>query len=271
MGYWDGENGSGTQYYNAGGTSAANWDKAANATLYAYFKKAEITSITLDKDVFESGETGYVTVTNHTIEPKPAGTVVVCWTLCYTNGTPVEGHNAIEENGTVKFAIDGLSAGTYKIVASLRLNDRNGEELDTAEATFVVAGSYTVTIKYTCDGQEIAGRTTIEGHPSRQTPVTAAEIGGYNFVKWELGDGISTTDALTGKTINITANYEGYLTATYEKLSNTVIVPTSSGRRPPIFMKNPARSPRLILSRLPFPMYNTVHSGAGGKTIRLGC
>lgn len=217
MGYWDEKNGSGTPYYDAAGKSVREWNQAKNTTLYAFFKKAEITSITLDKDVFESGETGYVTVTNHTIEPTPAGTVVVCWTLCYTNGTPVEGHNAIEENGTVKFAIDGLSAGTYKIVASLRLNDCTGEELDTAEATFVVAGSYTVTIKYTCDGQEIAGRTTIEGHPSRQTAVTAAVIGGYNFVKWELGDGISTEDALNSNPINITANYEGYLTATYEK------------------------------------------------------
>ena len=217
MGYWDAKNGAGNQYYKADGSSARTWDKIDNTTLYAYFKKAEITSVTLDKTLFESGETGYVTVTNHTIEPTPAGTVVVCWTLCYTNGTPVEGHNAIEDNGTVKFAIDGLSAGTYKIVASLRLNNCNGEELDTAEATFVVAGSYTVTIKYTCDGQEIAGRTTIEGHPSRQTEVTAAEIGGYNFVKWELGDGISTTAALNSNPINITANYEGYLTATYEK------------------------------------------------------
>ncbi len=218
MGYWDAKDGAGKQYYNAGGASARTWDKdIANPTLYAFFKKAEITSITLDKTIFESGETGFVTVTSHEIVPNPEGTVVVCWTLCYNNGTPVDGHDAIEENGTVKFAIDGLSEGTYKIVASLRLNDCNGEELDTAEATFVVAGSYTVTIKYTCDGQEIAGRTTIEGHPSRQTAVTAAEIGGYNFVEWELGDGISTTDALTEQTINITANYEGYLTATYEK------------------------------------------------------
>lgn len=227
MGYYVAEKGSGFQVVDATGNwvksahgytdASGNWEKASDITLYAYFKKAEITNITLDNNLFESGEAESVTVTSYTIEPTPAGTVVVCWTLCYTNGTPVEGHNAIEENGTVKFAIDGLSAGTYKIVASLRLNDCTGEELDTAEATFVVAGSYTVTIKYTCDGQEIAGRTTIEGHPSRETEVTAPEMGAYNFVKWELGDGIATTDALTDKTINITANYEGYLTATYEK------------------------------------------------------
>ena len=233
MGYYVAEKGSGFQVVDATGNwvksahgytdASGNWKKASDITLYAYFKKAEITSVTLDEDLFDSdeiendGETSFVTVTSHEIAPKPAGTVVVCWTLCYTNGTPVEGHNAIEENSTVKFAIDGLSAGTYKVVASLRLNDCNGEEIDTAEATFVVAGSYTVTIKYTCDGQEIAGRTTIEGHPSRQTAVTAPNIGGYNFVEWELGDGISTEDALTDETIDITANYEGYLTATYEK------------------------------------------------------
>ena len=227
MGYYVAENGSGFQVVDATGNwvksahgytdASGNWKKASDITLYAHFEKAQITAINLDKTLFESGEDGFVTVKSYEIAPTPAGTVVVCWTLCYTNGTPVEGHNAIEENGTVKFAIDGLSAGTYKIVASLRLNDCTGEELDRAEATFVVAGSYTVTIKYTCDGQEIAGRTTIEGHPSRQTAVTAPNIGGYNFVEWELGDGISTEDALTDETIDITANYEGYLTATYEK------------------------------------------------------
>ena len=227
MGYYVAENGSGFQVVDATGNwvksahgytdASGNWKKASDITLYAYFKKAEITSITLDKTLFESGETGYVTVTNHTIEPTPAGTVVVCWTLCYNNGTPVEGHEAIEEDGTVKFAIDGLSTGTYKVKASLRLNDCNGEELDTAEATFVVAGSYTVTIKYTCDGQEIAGRKTQEGYPSTPTEATAPEIGGYNFVAWVLGDGIYTTDELTSKTIKYTANYDGYLTATYEK------------------------------------------------------
>ena len=34
-GYYDGENGTGTQYYNADGTSARTWDKTDNATLYA--------------------------------------------------------------------------------------------------------------------------------------------------------------------------------------------------------------------------------------------
>ena len=226
MGYYVAENGSGFQVVDATGNwvksahgytdDSGNWKKASNITLYAHFEKAQV-SITLDKEIFESGTTEYV-VASHTIAPTPAGTTKVCWELCYSNGSPVAGHDPIEDGDEIKFPLEGLSAGSYKVVATLYLgNECGGEELSKAEATFVVAGSYTVTIKYTCDGQEIAGRTTIEGHPSRQTAVTAAEIGGYNFVEWVLGDGISTTNELTSETINITASYEGYLTATYEK------------------------------------------------------
>lgn len=226
MGYYVAEKGSGFQVVDATGNwvksahgytdDSGNWKKASDITLYAHFEKAQV-SITLDKEIFESGTTEYV-VASHTIAPTPAGTTKVCWGLCYSNGSPVAGHEPIEDGDKIKFPLEGLSAGSYKVVATLYLgNECGGEELSKAEATFVVAGSYTVTIKYTCDGQEIAGRTTIKGHPSRQTEVTAAVIGGYNFVKWELGDGISTTDALTDQTIYITANYEGYLTATYEK------------------------------------------------------
>ena len=227
MGYYVAEKGDGFQVVDATGNwvksahgytdASGNWKKASDITLYAHFEKAQV-SITLDKEIFESGTTEYV-VASHTIAPTPAGTTKVCWDLCYSNGNPVAGHEPIEDGDEIKFPLEGLSAGSYKVVATLYLgNECGGEELSKAEATFVVAGSYTVTIKYTCDGQEIAGRTTIEGHPSRETEVTAPEIGGYNFVKWELGDGISTKDVLlTGKIIHITANYEGYLTATYEK------------------------------------------------------
>lgn len=227
MGYYVAKNGSGFQVVDATGNwvksahgytdASGNWKKASDITLYAYFKKAEITSITLDNTVLESGEGVYVTVTDYTIEPTPEGTTVVCWQLCYANGTPVNGHEPITEGNTVKFSVSGLTAGTYKIVGTLCLNNCNGEVLDTEEATFVIGGSYTVTIKYTCDGEEIAARTTQEGYPTKTTAATAPEIGGYNFVKWELGDGIYSESDLTNQTINYTATYGGYLTATYEK------------------------------------------------------
>lgn len=38
QGYYTGQNGAGTKYYNANGSSAKNWDKASATTLYAYWK-----------------------------------------------------------------------------------------------------------------------------------------------------------------------------------------------------------------------------------------
>ena len=213
MGYWDDKD---TQYYNADGTSARTWDKDDNTTLYAHFEKAQIATLTLDNTLFGSGATGYVT-TSHTISPVPAGTVVVCWTLCYSNGNPVTGHDPIAKGNEVQFAIDGLRAGSYKVVAELHLNDCDGELLDTKEVGFVIAGNYTVTIQYTCGGETIKAPEKKEGNPTTTTPATAPEIGGYNFVKWVLGDGITTGDALTSTTINYKATYDSYLTATYEK------------------------------------------------------
>ena len=226
MGYYVAKNGSGFQVVDATGNWVANahgytdtdgkWKNANNTILYAHFQKAQIATLTLDNTLFGSGATGYVT-TSHTISPVPAGTVVVCWTLCYNNGTPVVGHDPIAQGNEVKFAIDGLRAGTYKVVAELHLNDCNGELLDTKEVSFVVAGSYTVTIQYTCGGETINASIKQSGNPTTTTPATAPEIGGYNFVKWVLGDGITTEDDLTSKTINYKAAYDGYLTATYEK------------------------------------------------------
>ncbi len=48
-GYYDGQNGSGTQYYNANGTSANIWNKTCSATLYAKWTEDWIT-ITFDSN-----------------------------------------------------------------------------------------------------------------------------------------------------------------------------------------------------------------------------
>ena len=52
------------------------------------------------------------------------------------------------------------------------------------------------------------------------TPVSVPEITGYDFVNWQLGDGVATTDALTANPINITtkADETDYtITANYEE------------------------------------------------------
>ena len=226
MGYWDKKDGQGTQYYNADGTSAHTWDKTENATLYAYFKMAEITTITLNKNTFEPVDAngiGFVTATP-SIEPKPTGTTRICWRLLYNNGTPVEGHNASTEGceqNQVKFSIAGLSSGNYKIEAVLRTGNNcgSGTELSTKTVNFTIASTYTITVKYTCDGKEIMAASKLYASISSPTKTKAPTIPGYTFSKWVAGDGVTITGAQNGEKteeeIEFTAIYDGYLTAQY--------------------------------------------------------
>lgn len=219
MGYFDGEKGEGTQYYNADGTSAHAWDKAESATLYAHFAKAEITQITLDKYTFEpveAGGTGFVTATP-TIEPTPTNAVVLCWRLLYNNGNEVPGRSAQEVSGNiVQFSIAGLAAGTYKIEAELRTgsNCGSGDVLSTKTVNFTIASNYTITVKYTCDGKEIMAASKVPARVSEETEITAPDITGYTFSSWEAGDGV-TIKSTNGNSVKITAIYDGYLTAKY--------------------------------------------------------
>ncbi len=66
-GFWDGEGGSGTQYYNADGTSKINWDKntTSNTTLYAKWTAHQYT-ITLDLEG-GSGTTSVTATYNSTL------------------------------------------------------------------------------------------------------------------------------------------------------------------------------------------------------------
>ena len=219
MGYFDQKDGKGTQYYNSIGTSANMWDKAEDATLYAYFAKAKITTINLDKTTFEpveAGSTGFVIATP-IVEPKPTGTTTICWRLLYSNGSEVEGRTATQVEGNkIKFSIAGLSSGNYKIEAVLRTGNNcgSGTELSTKTVNFTIASTYTITVKYTCDGKEIMAPTKIPAHVTEETEITAPDITGYTFSSWEAGDGV-TIKSTNGNSVKITAFYDGYLTAKY--------------------------------------------------------
>ena len=221
MGYFDQKDGKGTQYYNANGTSEYTWDKTEDATLYAYFQPAKITNITLDKEVFEpvtSGE-AYVTATP-TIDPEDIEGVAICWRLLYSNGDEVTEHKAIDAgDNKVKFSIVGLATGTYTIEATLHATAcGNGEPLSTLTKNFIIASEYTVTVKYTCDNQEIKASTTAPAHATEPTTLEASDIFGYTFSAWEAGDGVEIkTTSGDGKTITYTATYNGTITAKYTK------------------------------------------------------
>ena len=245
MGYWSAANGEGTQFTNASGVLLANitdysdesgnWKyDASDLTLYAYYKKAEITEITLNATAFEpveAGDEGYV-VANPTIAPTPVAPTMICWELLYDNDNPVpSGHDAsaYTEGDTkpnqVRFSIAGLAAGSYKVRATLHTGDGacgTGTTLSVQEASFTIASDFTVTILYKCGDATIKSSTTNPGKALEGTSITAPDIIGYTFSKWKAGDGV-TIDGADGNgekataTITYTANYNGSLTAIYTR------------------------------------------------------
>ena len=236
-GYYTEQLGEGTKVINADGTWIAsvagytdgskNWIHDGDVTLYAYYKKAEITELTLSSAIVAPN-------TNFTVTPTldPAsgvqGTIVVCYKVQYSNGTELPSQPAMSQVGNVVTITAPAASATYRIEAKLRLNDCSGTVLDTRVTTFQVAGSHEVTIRYQDnDGRTLAPSTSITARPLEWTSagaITPPTITGYTFARWDAGDGVSikngASDPVTTTTtasIQIKANYDGTLTAVYNK------------------------------------------------------
>lgn len=216
MGYWDGENGTGTKYYNANGTSAHVWDKTSAATLHAYFKKAEITGITFSPASAEPGQTVTATAT---ISPTPVAPTTVCWEVRYAaNDNPLSPQPTFTPEAGASVSFEAPGAGVYKFVATLRTGSScaAGDVLSTANENFTVTGSHSVTIRYK-HGDAVIKEEIIQNiHAIDPTQITAPSIVGYSFSSWTLGDGITkTSGTLTSPSIYVTAIYDGVITANY--------------------------------------------------------
>ena len=228
MGYFDQKDGKGTQYYDSIGASAHVWNKTENATLYAYFKAAEII-IGLKAASFEPNSATPVIATA-TLTPTPVGTTSICWELLYNDDTPVAEHDPqpTGEPNQVQFNINDLATGTYQIKATLREGAGcTGTIISHATQVFTITSDHTITIRYVDEnGQTIKASTTQSAHVSSLTEITALEIIGYTFKEWEAGDGVSIKGATDGKkntaTIEFNAYYDGYLKAIYTKNSNII-------------------------------------------------
>jgi|GEM_PF-2766242 len=237
MGYYSATDGEGTQFVQANGTwndvtsyiSGGKWIYDDDVTLYAYFKKAEITAITLNSSVLDpvdAGGTGWV-IANPTVEPTPVLPVKICWELLYDNDNPVPaGHEAQEYDeagkpNQVRFSIAGLAASRYKIKATLRTGSScdGGTELSTFTQTFTIASSFTVTILYQDDDHNnIAPGTTSPGKATDWTTISAPDIFGYTFAGWNLGEGITTEDPTDKQNdFRFKASYYGTIVAQYTK------------------------------------------------------
>lgn len=228
MGYYSAAGGSGTQYYDGTGASVTNWNVDDNVTLYAYYKKAEITVNLAAAVVAPWTEESPSSVTaTPTLNPRPEGDTKICWFLLQNNNNPVEPQPSFTpgEGNSVSFPAPTVS-GNYKVVATLRTGTScdGGTLLDADTAIFTVAGEHTVTILYKCGDDVIKASTTSPGKPLEGTSITAPDIIGYSFHHWVLGDGVSLASGTAGSagsagtaTISYTAIYDGHITAVYTK------------------------------------------------------
>ena len=237
MGYYSAEDGEGTIFMDGLGNWAGNnfpytdagkkWIYDGGITLYAYYKQAKITALTLSSGVVESGAT---VIATPVIDPSPAGNTKLCWKILRSNGnlltdegfTPLSG-NAVRFNAPT-------AGGTYKVACVLRtgLSCSGGTVLDSVVTDLVVASAHTVTIRYQdSEGRSLAAPVEMTGLPLKwSTAINPPSITGYNFTRWEAGDGIFiSTDGstkieegtTTTPTIYMKSQYDGTLTAVYSK------------------------------------------------------
>ncbi len=199
----------------------------SNVVLYAQFEKAQITALTLSSRVVESN--ALVTATP-VIDPSPAGNTKLCWKILRSNGNLLtdEGFSIVSGN-TVSFSAP-TAGGTYKVACVLRtgLSCSGGTVLDSVVTDLVVASAHTVTIRYQdSEGRSLAAPVEMTGLPLEwSTAINPPAITGYNFTRWEAGDGIfistnGSTKIEEGTTttpaIYMEAQYDGTLTAVYSK------------------------------------------------------
>lgn len=230
MGYYTDHNGAGTKLIDATGEWIAsvdgytdgskNWVHDGDVTLYAYYKKAEITELEINPSIAAVSAT--VTVVP-TLAPKPDGDTKLCWRLLRSNDNEITGvtFSPTTPANAVSFTAPNAS-GTYKVACILRTGTvcGEGEVLDSVVQSFVVAGEHTVNVHYQdASGRTLSASTEVTGSPLEWSgDIAAPTITGYRFIRWEAGDGITIQDGETNTNpTHIKAAYDGDLTAIYSK------------------------------------------------------
>ena len=233
-GYFTGQNGNGTKLINGDGTWIASvagytdgskkWIHDGDVTLYAYYKKATISAITLTPAATVAPSTT-VTATP-VISPTPTGPVIICWRLLHSNGNIMESQPTFTSTGVgnaVEFTAPAASS-TYKVACILRTGSvcGAGSVIDSTTVNLQTAGDHTVTIQYkdTFNNTLQASTSLVGINPLEwSSNIVAAEIFGYTFLRWVAADGVTikdcANDTCANETIKIKANYDGKLKAEY--------------------------------------------------------
>ncbi|MBR5676844.1 MAG: InlB B-repeat-containing protein [Paludibacteraceae bacterium] len=221
---------SGNWIANVSGYTDADgkWIRTSGVTLYAYYKQAEISALTITPAVI--APSGTVTATP-TISPVPGGAAEICWRLLHSNGNIMDSQPTFTSAGgnAVTFTAPETS-GTYLVAAILHTGTGcgNGTVLDSVTSGFQVAGDHNVTVQYKCGDVTIQASTTVTGRPLEWTEVVAHEIFGYTFSGWTAGDGVTIRDTTAARLTALQAEdptivavqrmkaiYDGTLTAIY--------------------------------------------------------
>ena len=219
-GYYSEENGEGTKYYNADGSSARTWNQAGDRTLYAYFASPKVSvSFSSATGAGSTVNASAAVTATATLTPSPEGTTIICWRFLYNNGNAYPGVTFSPTSGNTASFTAPSTPGTYKVATILRTGSTcgSGTVLDSATTNLYVASSHTVTIKYMCNGEEIKAPIAMTGEPLEWTSISAPSIVGYAFSEWVAGDGTELRYSANTNSNGFKAYYDGVLTAKYTK------------------------------------------------------
>lgn len=179
-GYYDGTNGSGTQYYKADGTSARTWNKASNATLYAKWTANKYT-VTLNNQSATTAGTTSVSATYGSAMPS----ITVPKKTGYTFGGYYTGTNG---SGTQYYTSSGASARSWDKTSATTLYAKwtantykvtfnaNGGTTPTASKNVTYDSTYGTLPTPTKDGHTFKGWYTSASGGTQITSSTKVSI-----------------------------------------------------------------------------------------------
>ena len=240
MGYYTETGGGGTKLINADGTWIASvagytdedgkWVHGSSVTLYAYYQAATITNLELPGgDVYTVGGAAF------TATPTVSafdGNAVVCWQVLNSSSEEVTTTFTPTSGNSVTVSIPS-TPGNYTLKAVLHAGTGcGGNELHTAQASFTVQGSYTVSISNGQVAADNAATSVSVGEVTTGTAYANNAAEGKKFVNWTWtpADKLTLSECeATDRSITFNASAAVTLTANYTDRSTKKVYFASPG------------------------------------------